>query len=213
MGLISNYFNEPIIKSLNSSILNYNIFYKEFASDKICREVLNVSINKPGIDIYAQIDASASNFSIKYVSLGRICCKQSCDCEYVYKDAYTGDSVIPNRIIKLTQPISLAYECSDELGTCMEYCRKQALSVVSITNPSLDQSQPMSDLQLFSNSKIYANSFCESINQESNNSAGFNIYLKYKNAINSFPWNEDIHLGRICCKLETNKYVAIPNCE
>ncbi len=85
MSLISSYFDEPNIKNLNDNILNYNIFYREYASEKTCKNLINKQISMPGIDIYASIDASSANFSIKYVSLGRLCCKPVCECEYVFR--------------------------------------------------------------------------------------------------------------------------------
>lgn len=84
MNQVSIYYEEPVIKNINDSVLNYNIFYKEFASKKACVD-LDKQINKPGVDIYAGIDASSANFSIKYVSLGRLCCKPVCECEYVFR--------------------------------------------------------------------------------------------------------------------------------
>jgi hypothetical protein len=72
----------------------------------------------------------------------------------------------------------------------------------------------MSDLQPFYNSNIYANTFCQALNQTSSHSGGFNIYLKYQNKIDSFPWIEDIHFGRICCNFSDigDKYIAISDC-
>ena len=84
MSRVSSYFDEPKIKHLDDNILNYNIFYNEYAAKKTC-EAINKQIPMPGIDIYASIDASSAGFSIKYVSLGRLCCKPVCECEYVFR--------------------------------------------------------------------------------------------------------------------------------
>ena len=217
MNLISSYFQEPLIKHPNSSILNYNIFFKEFASNKVCN-LLNKQINKPGIDIYAQIDATSANFSINYISLGRVCCRPICNCDYVFKNAFNGSTVIPNEaIIPSKDPLNIAYECSDELANCMMFCRKQAFVIPLLTN-NIDLNLPISDLKPIETSDIYATTFCDKI-KFPNIEHGYNVYLKYKNVDqnidDSFPLVEDIHLGRLCCKLinQTNTLDSYINCQ
>lgn len=215
MSLISGYFNEQSIKYPNSSILNYNIFYQDFASDKIC-QVLNTTIAKPGIDIYASFDASAANFSIKYIALGRVCCKPICNCEYIFKDALKGTEVKPNEQIIKTTELNLAYECSDEQSNCMSFCRKQAFIILQ-SSAIFDPLLPVGDLQPLTISDVYVARFCDLINVP-NIVHGYNVYLRYMttdvNLNDSFPLIEDIHLGRFCCEfiINSTEFSAVVDC-
>jgi len=108
-----------------------------------------------------------------------------------------------NQKIDPFQPSSnLAYECSDELENCMIECRKRALSILTLSNVITinDTSLPITDLQPLKKSEVYANNFCDLINNSTEHDFGFMIYLKYKNNnAKSFPQEEDLHLGRVCC--------------
>lgn len=41
---------------------------------------------------------------------------------------------------------------------------------------------------------------------------GFNIYLRYSINSEKYPYSEDLHLGRLCCRYTLSKYVAVNKC-
>lgn len=151
MNLISKYLNEPMIENPSSNILNYNIFFNQFASNTVC-SALNREINKPGTDIYVKIDTKENNNLIKYISMGRICCRSQCTCEILFKDGANG--TIPNNI---TFPLNttfnnLGYECSDELANCISLCRQKGIEI-AVNSQLLDgvvinQNQTSLDLDI-----------------------------------------------------------------
>lgn len=148
MSLISSYFNEPVIKNPDKNRLNLNIFFSRFASNKVCT-ALNIQIKKPGIDIYAQIDTRENNNLINFISLGRVCCKEECDCKFFIRDSkYRNVTNVSDSYINSTLT-NLGYECSDELSICMKQCRNKGIEIATIIDPTRNINATSLNLDIF----------------------------------------------------------------
>jgi hypothetical protein len=161
MSIISDYFNEPTIKNPSNKILNYNIFFNDFSSNKIC-QALNADIKKPGTDIYAAIDTRANNNLIKYIALGRVCCKKKCDCRFIFQDANNSSQIIypPSQLASFqlnTIETNQGYECFNELNNCVDLCRKKGIELANSLNPSIDTNKTTLDLDILNVNGISLN--------------------------------------------------------
>ena len=152
MSQVSDYFNEPAIKNPSNKILNYNIFFSDFSSNKIC-QALNNQINKPGADIYAAIDTRENNKLIKYIALGRVCCRKQCNCQFVFRDAKDSSLILyPDSILETfqldTTETNQGYECSQQLSDCISICRKKGIGLANSLEPGRDTNKTTLDLDI-----------------------------------------------------------------
>jgi hypothetical protein len=217
MNVIGNYFSNNDIKKPNPLKLNLNMFTNDrYASDRVCT-MLNEVVNKPGVDVYAQVDIVVD--ANRYVNLGRLCCRRECKCEYVFVNATTNNQSRPNYDIALVDPYqSLGYECANEISDCLTACRRSAFNLISLTNASFKLDETLSELDVFKGNNVYKKYICELINNDSPSEIyGFNVYIKYSAygaqvALNKYPYKEDLHLGRICCQKTLGGVVGINRC-
>ena len=57
---------------------------------------------------------------------------------------------------------------------------------------------------------------CDLIKQDKSRSdvyPGYNIYLRYSlNDYTKYPYSEDLHLGRLCCRFTLKNYIGVNRC-
>lgn len=164
-----------------------------------------------GVDIYAEIDTESEKI---YTSLGRVCCERKCECNYVMKDAKTGVEA-PNKFpIAQLEKLNLGYECTNELNDCMGFCRRQALQIVNLVNPLYDKNQTTPDLNPFYLNE-YKKYLCEllDVTMVADDTYGYNFYVRYTSESSIFPLQEDLHIGRLCCRKFLNQYIGFNRCD
>ena len=210
MNELSIYFNKIDLKNINKKILNRNIFDDNQVSTKMCLAI-NGKISKPGIDIYAEIDVESEKI---FTSLGRVCCERKCECDYVMKDAKTGVEHPARFPITQLEKLNLGYQCDNELNECMSFCRRQALQIVNSIDPTFDKNQTTTDLDAFKRIE-YSKFLCETLNVPmlSNDERGYNFYVRYASETKMFPFEEDLHIGRLCCIKVLGQYVGVNRCD
>ena len=220
LNVVGNFFNNKEIKKPDPKRLNLNVFMgDEYASNKVCL-LLNEGITKPGVDIYAQIDTGISGGADKFVSLGRMCCRRDCKCEYVFRDAFTNEEAHANVNIPTLDPYpSLGYECADELSDCLAFCRRSAFSLMSLTNSTFRPVDTLTETDIFRNNNIYKKYICNLLEvTQPSDGVGYNVYMRYstyKGLPNAdlFPYREDLHLGRLCCQKLLGSVIGINRCD
>ena len=219
MNVISVYFNNLGLKKPEPKKLNFDMFANDrAASDKVCA-LLGQQVTKPGTDVYVQMDLGESGAS-KFLSLGRVCCRSECKCEYVFREAFTNKEVRGNYEIGLVEPFrSLGYECSNGLSDCLEVCRRSAFSLINIANPDFKYEDSLSELDTFRGNNVYKKFFCDLINKQvPSDKYGFNIYIRYSaykqhSPLDKYPYKEDLHVGRLCCQWVLNNFIGVNRCD
>ena len=163
--------------------------------------------------VYLEVDDMLeTKLSKRIFTLGRVCCRQKCDCEWVMYDYEDNERGKLELIAKSTivSPITLAdgYECSSEHTRCMQHCRAQASTIISTIEPNLiDSSIATQQNDLLKNYELSLH-LCKIIKEKKPTLTtaefrknGFQIYVRYTNEnLMTHPHREDIHFGRVCCK-------------
>lgn len=175
-------------------------------------------VHRPGMETFIRLQTSSSELSgsqliahsAKNIYLGKVCCKNSCQCNLIRMNS---TDFFQNELVKLVDltphiPDSAQlhgyYDCSDETLSCMRSCRL-ALGQF-FQNEAFGQYEKKistSTLDLFSKFENGI-SLCSMIGKLALD-PGQNIYLRYR-AQNSnqqadfMHLTEDLHVGRMCCK-------------
>lgn len=95
----------------------------------------------------------------------------------------------------------------------MQYCRKQAFSLITTIDSGFDLSQTITDLDAFTKNE-YNQYICKLIDLSvPGDTTGYNLYLRYTTDKNIFPEREDLHVGRICCQKTLGNFIGFNRCD
>lgn len=173
--------------------------------------------------VYLEVDDMLeTKLSKRIFTLGRVCCRQKCDCEWVMYDYDEFEKLELIAKSTIVSPITLAngYECSSEHTRCMQHCRAQASTIISTIEPSLvdiDESTQQNDLLESNELTLH---LCKIIKQKKPavttaqfRKNGFQIYVRYTNEnLMTHPHREDINVGRVCCRFVDKSIIATNRC-
>ena len=149
--------------------------------------------------------------STGFLGLGRVCCQRRCECEYVFRETFSNVETRPNEPITLVQPpLSLGYECTNELSDCMSYCRRSAFALISSTNAGFETDDTLPSLDVFEQSEEFKKYLCRLISKDEE--LGFNVFYRYIQG-DVHPYKEDLHIGRLCCRPFFGSFLGFNRCE
>lgn len=214
--------NQQIASPINQPVPNYNILTAEnYASELLCEE-LRKDIKKPGLEMFVKISTDPKVFNEigKYLPIGRLCCNRKCNCELYTQNGSIVSSQLEKNIllVNLTDRVlenrkKSSFECQNEELDCMKECR---LALAGFLQSDLLLVNQTTIGLVTSNVDILAENtpsiiMCERINR-SVTPPGLNIYLRFSSNELSFPFKEEMHVGRICCFYFNGRYVPFNRC-
>jgi len=172
-------------KKLNYTVLTttsldqYDPLRNRQDSDQIC-EVLNRTINSPGINLIVRYETGPRSESIhKDISLGNICCQRTCNCELIYR-VKNKNETIEDCKLDLTYRLPkrpLSYYCDDELKECIDDC-KIAAGLSLRNEPIKNINLSVLDMNIFDDF-LSARKACMIYNKTASKPKGFEVFLRY----------------------------------
>lgn len=122
---------------------------------------------RPGLDVYLDLDdLLGTALSTRSFTLGRVCCRlqQYCDCNWMVYDGSTGKFLLPMSMTPPQtddSPPASSYECSQDLGDCMAYCRRR---MIAESSDFVDQpTETLSEIDLYSKTENFYYRTCQNI--------------------------------------------------
>jgi hypothetical protein len=216
---VSDYFDDPKLSQPSASQFNLNVIANNATKSKQVCTALKRQINKPGTDVYVQSIAGA-NIGFRLTNLGRVCCQSPCTCQYIFQYAFSNSPTdkSPVNVSSVNDlDLNLGYECSNEHSDCMAYCRRIAFIRLELDDPGFVKKDTTQLTDVFrSISSLYSQYICSLIESNSLDEFGYNVYLRYsvsKETPQEFPYHEDIHIGRVCCRYFFGNWLGTNRCK
>lgn len=162
------------------------------------------------MDVYLQIDDQlGTKFSRRTFTLGRVCCKQVCKCEWEFFNARNGTRIIPsgpsNIIEDPTIDMNSGHDCALEFSNCMRHCRRLAISQITAIDPTFDKLSLTTQENDFLGSSTFRYYLCQLIRSPQPiafNQNGYDVYVMYTHReMDVYPFREELHIGRLCCQI------------
>lgn len=172
---------------------------------------------RPGLDVYLDLDDRLGTaLSTRSITLGRVCCRlqEYCDCNWMVYNGGTGKFLFSMRMTPPQiddRPVASSYECSQDLGDCMAYCRRRLIAESSDFDD--EPTKSLSEIDFFAKTEDFYYETCQDIMTLVANSTTpidiqdpkkvqIDLYSEFSNGPNPTARDQDrgnLHLASFCC--------------